>query len=75
MTQVLDGVRVIDFCRYIAGPFCTAMLADLGAEAVMVEAPARLGLVCFDLDRLLLRRCGQHHQRDTQKANEEKSSK
>ena len=37
MAQVLDGVRVIDFCRYIAGPFCTAMLADLGAEVIRIE--------------------------------------
>ena len=37
MAQVLEGVRVIDFCRYIAGPFCTAMLADLGAEVIRIE--------------------------------------
>ncbi|MDE0728955.1 MAG: CoA transferase, partial [Alphaproteobacteria bacterium] len=32
MSQVLDGVRVLDFGRYIAGPVCGMMLADLGAE-------------------------------------------
>ena len=37
MAQVLDGGRVIDFCRYIAGPFCTAMLADLGAAVIRIE--------------------------------------
>ncbi|MCH9673479.1 MAG: CoA transferase [Gammaproteobacteria bacterium] len=37
MEAVLDGVRVIDFCRYIAGPFCTALLADLGAEVIRIE--------------------------------------
>lgn len=33
----LAGVRVLDFGRYIAGPFCAAMLADFGAEVVRVE--------------------------------------
>ena len=37
MTGVLDGVRVLDFGRYIAGPFCAALLADLGADVVRVE--------------------------------------
>ena len=34
---VLDGVRVIDFGRYIAGPYCGALLGDLGAEVIRVE--------------------------------------
>jgi crotonobetainyl-CoA:carnitine CoA-transferase CaiB-like acyl-CoA transferase len=34
---VLDGTRVIDFGRYIAGPYCGALLADLGADVVRVE--------------------------------------
>ena len=37
MPGVLDGVRVLDFGRYIAGPFCAALLADLGADVVRVE--------------------------------------
>jgi crotonobetainyl-CoA:carnitine CoA-transferase CaiB-like acyl-CoA transferase len=32
-----EGVRVVDFGRYIAGPFCAALLADLGADVVRVE--------------------------------------
>lgn len=39
MTAILEGVRILDFGRYIAGPFCAAMLADLGAEVIRVERP------------------------------------
>ena len=37
MSKVLEGVRVIDLSRHISGPYCSSLLADMGAEVIRIE--------------------------------------
>ncbi|MBL7171958.1 MAG: CoA transferase, partial [Desulfobacteraceae bacterium] len=37
--RALDGVKVLEYCSMVSGPYCAKIMADLGAEVIKIEPP------------------------------------
>ena len=39
MQMALDGAKILEYCSMVSGPYCTKLMADLGAEVIKIESP------------------------------------
>ena len=47
MAAALDKIKVVDLTRTLAGPFCTMLMGDMGAEVVKIEEPSNGDETCL----------------------------
>ena len=63
--QALSHLKVLELCNFVCGPYCTKLLADLGAEVIVVEmsktAGQTLDVVSEDVGSLYIGHNRQRH--------------